>query len=171
VGAFSRRQLLRVRAKRAQAARSEPARLTPVAGNSSQTSPARAHGSEISSNLKLRHWPVTGLCLSVEGTPERLRPFLTFLAPVTQKDRSSWEATSLRFDGISYPIMNFARPLGPPWLCSGGASGRPQPEPLAQWPAPVIAVRLARTAGGLRDRRDRRGRRDCARVDHTVIVP
>jgi hypothetical protein len=41
------------------------------------------------------------------------------------------------------------RPL---WWCGGGASGRPQPDPLARWPAPVIAVRRARAARGLRDR-------------------
>ena len=48
------------------------------------------------------------------------------------------------------------------WWCGGGASGRPQPDPLARWPAPVIAVLRARAAGGIRDRRDRPGRRDPA---------
>ena len=48
------------------------------------------------------------------------------------------------------------------WWCGGGASGRQQPDPLARWPAPVIAVLRARAAGGLRDRRNRPGRRDPA---------
>jgi hypothetical protein len=48
------------------------------------------------------------------------------------------------------------------WWCVGGASGRPQPDPLARWPAPGIAVRRARAAGGLHNRRDRPGRRDPA---------
>jgi hypothetical protein len=77
------------------------------------------------------------------------------------KDSITWDLSVERYDETSTPLLNFARP---PALvvCGGGASGRPQPDPLARWPAPVIAVRRARAAGGLRDCRDRPGRRDPA---------
>jgi hypothetical protein len=53
-------------------------------------------------------------------------------------------------------------PARPPWLCGGGACGRPQPDPLARWTAPGIAARCARAGAArrLRDRHDRLGRRD-----------
>jgi hypothetical protein len=59
-------------------------------------------------------------------------------------------------------------PARPPWWCGGGASCRPQPDPLARWPAPVIAVRRARAAGGLTsvDYRAGRDRRDSASLRH-----
>jgi hypothetical protein len=69
------------------------------------------------------------------------------------KDSITWESSGERYNGTSTPLLNFARP--PAWWCGGGASGRPQQDPLDRWPAPVIVVRRARAAGSLRDRRDR----------------
>jgi hypothetical protein len=61
------------------------------------------------------------------------------------------------------------------WWCGGGASGRPQPVTLTRRPAPVIAARCARAAGGLRDRQDPPGHHDPActlrpRRDRAVIA-
>ena len=100
----------------------------------------------------------TGPSQSEWGLDRYVRTF-SFLAPVTQKKLTLVNQAQGKLLHLVFVLFLPARP---PWWCGGGDSGRPQPDPLARWPAPVIAVRRARAAGGLRDRRDRPGRRDPA---------
>jgi hypothetical protein len=90
--------------------------------------------------------------------PESLRPDLLLLAPVAQKRFDLVDFRSLVRIGSSFPSSLL--PARPPWWCGGGASGRPQPVPLARRPAPVIAVRCVRAARRLRDHQDPLGRHD-----------
>jgi hypothetical protein len=135
----------------AKTARPEPERL--------ESTPKAAYGARLgnprgsSVRVTPESWPQ-----SVEKRPESLRPDLPLLAPVTQKRFDLVDFRSLVRIGSSFP-WSFL-PARPPWWCGGGASGRPQPDPLARRPAPVIAVRCVRAARRLRDRQEPLGRHD-----------
>jgi hypothetical protein len=122
----------------------------------------RARDSEVSSDPQLGSRPEIGP-QSVEETTEPLFPLL---APVTQE--------RINHVGIFRREVRW-RPNSPHEFCPPDLVmwlGRPQQDPLALWPAPVIAVRHARAAGGLSDRQDRPGRRDPrARAVRSGIAP